>query len=648
MGNGLSSPPAGFRVASPPPPPMVVDLDAILGSPSSADADTIRTFKNWALWTIAHQGGPNKSAEDLAQAKSIMGKIQAWATRLPADAPPPLRQLAKEVLAACPGLATPGSGVAWLPPLMQCNTAAPATPTSGVVPATVFQNPNGHLPDGNAPTSLEQLWHPAPGSDTIGFNPLAPRPAPKPLPQRTDFEKTNPTAHGYKAIRDGNDEVIGYARSSAGYTEIRDIEGKIVHSSEIPITSDLLSPIDLLTLPFGGLAKLGVEAAGEELVAVAARWGVKEAVDATGEAAAKVLAQTTAKLTTTRGALAAAGAAYTLYDYFASDGGNPAEIQAILGNALADMIPQDVVTGATLAAMPGGGGTRTGAVAPAQPNKISPSVTAHNIWEFARQFPPDVAVLGTVLSLPGGQKLGVYLLQPLNANINKGSYWTKEFKEHPLNVIDWSKPPTLYLSGVPKNWVRVPMAWAGTSYATVTYNFANNMIEGGYGKSISLPFNNTFFWNVRGGVSTTTLGTENASLNCGLMNASVLPGMVKLGVAAGAYVASIARTTEAAAVADAPETGGATAIAGAAIPVAKNVLLQMLKTARWNVGFGWRSGELTHYPNGETDLNFSGGKVRLVQGEGPGGSGLPSSAFIVDFAQPSEHREGGGAPPPAH
>jgi len=147
----------------------------------------------------------------------------------------------------------------------------------------------------------------------------------------------------YKPIYDKG-VVVGYSRSSSGYTEAVDLDGKIVWSSEIPLETPLLDPIDLI--PFELLGSLaakaatiglravvkagvrvlakdvgkvvveeGVKLGTKEAVTEAGKVGVKEAVTEAGKlgaqkvpgAAAKEAAGSTAKAAAGDVAKAAAG-----------------------------------------------------------------------------------------------------------------------------------------------------------------------------------------------------------------------------------------------------------------------------------------------------------------------------------------------------
>ncbi len=75
----------------------------------------------------------------------------------------------------------------------------------------------------------------------------------------------------YKPVYDEG-EVVGYSRSSGGYSEVVDLDGKIVWSDEIPLETPLLDPIDLI--PFEVLGSLAIKAGMFGLRAMA-KTGVK-------------------------------------------------------------------------------------------------------------------------------------------------------------------------------------------------------------------------------------------------------------------------------------------------------------------------------------------------------------------------------------
>jgi hypothetical protein len=86
-------------------------------------------------------------------------------------------------------------------------------------------------------------------------------------------------------------EIIGYMRSSGGYTEIVDLDGKFVSSAEIGLETPLIDPIDLIPFELIGslVAKAGV---------IGLRAAAKVAVRVVAKDAAKVVVEEGAKVGT--------------------------------------------------------------------------------------------------------------------------------------------------------------------------------------------------------------------------------------------------------------------------------------------------------------------------------------------------------------
>ncbi|NJO18090.1 MAG: DUF4157 domain-containing protein [Thioploca sp.] len=94
---------------------------------------------------------------------------------------------------------------------------------------------------------------------------------------RTAFE--NRLRHGefpaYKPVYD-KDEIVGYFCSSGGYSEVVDLDGKIVWSDEIPLETPLIDPIDLIPFELVGslatkAATIGLRAIGKAGVKIVAK-----------------------------------------------------------------------------------------------------------------------------------------------------------------------------------------------------------------------------------------------------------------------------------------------------------------------------------------------------------------------------------------
>ena len=125
------------------------------------------------------------------------------------------------------------------------------------------------------------------------------------LPERTDFEssvKKGGGRDGYKPIWDpsklpsAEDETlpspIGYSQTFVGGTRYFDIEGNLVGTSEIPIESDDISPIDFI--PFqaiGSLAASGGKLIGTKMLATVLKYAGKEAGLEGSEVFAKYVAK---------------------------------------------------------------------------------------------------------------------------------------------------------------------------------------------------------------------------------------------------------------------------------------------------------------------------------------------------------------------
>lgn len=135
---------------------------------------------------------------------------------------------------------------------------------------------------------------------------------------RTTFElklrSNNPDR--FSPIRkDG--EIIGYIRRSGGYTEARDIDGRIVWSDEIGLEKPFLDPIDFIPFQLVGTliaktATFAVRTAGRAVVKTAGRVAAKESTTGIAKGAAveatAALEKGAAKRLTAEGATSAEGA----------------------------------------------------------------------------------------------------------------------------------------------------------------------------------------------------------------------------------------------------------------------------------------------------------------------------------------------------
>lgn len=158
-----------------------------------------------------------------------------------------------------------------------------------------------------------RLGAPATAADTNEFEDRLRATSP-----RTTFElklkSGNPER--YSPIRkDG--EIIGYVRRSGGYTEARDIDGRIVWSDEIGLEKPFLDPIDFIPFELVGTliaktATFAVRTTGRVLVKTAGRVAGKEATTGIAKGAAveatAALEKGAAKRLTAEGASSAEGA----------------------------------------------------------------------------------------------------------------------------------------------------------------------------------------------------------------------------------------------------------------------------------------------------------------------------------------------------
>lgn len=247
-------------------------------------------------------------------------------------------------------------------------------------------------------------------------------------------------------------------------------------------------------------------------------------------------------------------------------------------------------------------------------------VPARALIQALRNTPPDAIAAGTVVTLPNGLKIGLFLLQPS--------------MESNALIPDLSKSPTIFFSIPSKGLVG-------------TYNANNNQVEWGGGaakpllstglpRSPNLPGINDslFFYNVRDG-GILTGDRRSTSGNFGILNSTVSDPLAKWGIdQLSKGVTQIARALQAAGilgdVVTAPSGEGV--VGAVTVEAARLVLVEYIKkSTTWYVGPAWRGVDYEMYGNGEITLNVSGGKIRFSDGEGPGGSGLSTDKFIVDL-----------------
>jgi hypothetical protein len=123
-------------------------------------------------------------------------------------------------------------------------------------------------------------------------------------------------------------------------------------------------------------------------------------------------------------------------------------------------------------------------------------------------------------------------------------------------------------------------------------------------------------------------------VNFGFLNSTISDPIMDYGVdKLSQGVTAIARALEGAGLLGDLATGpsGESIVDAAAIEAFRVAAVNAFNNrTTWFIGVGSRGADLEVYNNGETILNFSGAKIRLDGGEGPGGSGLGSSSFVFD------------------
>lgn len=228
-----------------------------------------------------------------------------------------------------------------------------------------------------------------------------------------------------------------------------------------------------------------------------------------------------------------------------------------------------------------------------------------------KETPPDVQVVGSVVNTPVG-KAGVFLLQPtLPAN--------------PF-LPDLSKKPIVFVSLPSQNVV-------------ATWNPNNNQVEFGPGATTSLGPDTLGFYNMRVGGRGATTGSgphdvASVSGNFGVLNSTLSDPVADAVIDATSKGAARGLTTIAAALDIATIPSGEGVAAAVAIEAARAAISSGIRANTTTfVGLGWRGADFERHANGETTLNLSGAEFRLQEGEGPGGSGRPSSDFIWDAAR---------------
>ena len=169
-----------------------------------------------------------------------------------------------------------------------------------------------------------------------------------------------------------------------------------------------------------------------------------------------------------------------------------------------------------------------------------------------------------------------------------------------------------------------------------TVNLNNGQLEVGYGGSAKLGPNVAGFYNARAGGRGETRGFVpgedlSTSGNFGIINKSAADPIGDAAVGfvvdnVGKALQTIALAADAATIPSGEGVWASFVIAGGGEAIKKVIQ----KNTDWYFGFAWRGADVEVYPNGETTLNLTGASFRLRQGEGPGGSGRPSSDFLWD------------------
>jgi hypothetical protein len=122
-----------------------------------------------------------------------------------------------------------------------------------------------------------------------------------PDPARTAFEarmRKEGARDGFLPIRQrGFSQPIGYRQTFTGVTHYFDLEGKLVGTSEIPIESDAISPVDFIPVEtVGSLAVAGGRAIGRGLWTAVLKYAAEEAAVEGSEIVGKLAAEEALKL----------------------------------------------------------------------------------------------------------------------------------------------------------------------------------------------------------------------------------------------------------------------------------------------------------------------------------------------------------------
>lgn len=257
-------------------------------------------------------------------------------------------------------------------------------------------------------------------------------------------------------------------------------------------------------------------------------------------------------------------------------------------------------------------------------DKLPPSMQP--LAKLLRNTPPDVNLLGSVVDVPGLGKMSWFMLQPSTPS-------NPLIPQNPLGpdgkpFTDDDVPPIIFFAIPARNVVG-------------TYNPSNGQVEFGPGAAQKIAPDTIFYYNTRSGGrdggTAAVGGVGSQSINFGILNSTVSDPILDYGVyQASRGVTAVARALQAAGIIGtlaSPAPGDELPGAAGALTVElfRHVIInEFNQRNEWYIGLGYRGADLEIYNNGEKILNFSGAKIRLSDGEGPGGSGLSPDKFIYD------------------
>lgn len=225
-----------------------------------------------------------------------------------------------------------------------------------------------------------------------------------------------------------------------------------------------------------------------------------------------------------------------------------------------------------------------------------------------KNTPPDGMVLGAVVNTPLG-KVSAFIIQPTA----------------PANpfVPDLGKAPTVFI-GIPGQNI------------VATVNLNNGQVEFGPGATAPIGPDTVAFYNGRVGGRGVNPGSgphdvSSVSANFGVINKTLSDPIGD--AASGLVVDKVAQALSAIALAaDAVTIPSGEGIAASVViaGVSQSLKAALRNNVDWYGGVAWRGVDVEMYRNGETTVNMSGADFRLNRGNGPGGSGRPSSDFLWD------------------